>query len=90
MNFIYETNRVYLNDENGNLIAEIDFPMVDENTVNINHTYVSKTLRGQGVAGKLMKEAIKIIEENGWKAYTDCSYAETWAEKHEEKSDLFL
>ena len=33
MNFEYEENRIYANDENGNLIAEITFPPVSDDTV---------------------------------------------------------
>lgn len=90
MNFIREKDRVYLNDEDGNLIAEIDFPADGDNTVDINHTYVSSTLRGKGVAGKLMENAVKVIEENNWKAKTSCTYAQAWKEKHPEKKDLFI
>ena len=90
MDFIYEDNRVYLEDENKEVIAEILFPLVSENTVDIRRTYVSEILRGQGVAGKLMEAAIKVIEKNGWKTYTSCSYADRWAEKHPEKSEIFV
>ena len=90
MKFIYEKNRIYLNDENNEVIAEILFPLVSENTVDINRTYVSEVLRGQGVAGKLMEAALKTIEENGWNAKTSCSYAEKRSEKHPEKADLFV
>ena len=89
MDFKYESNRIFLENDEGEMIAEITFPMVGENTVNINHTYVSSVLRGQGIAGKLMQEAVKVIEKNGWKAVADCSYAVTWSEKHPEKKDLF-
>ncbi|WAW14443.1 GNAT family N-acetyltransferase [Peptostreptococcus equinus] len=89
-NFIREENRVYLNDDNGNMIAEIDFPLEGENLVNINHTYVSSVLRGKGVAGQLMENAVDIIEKNGWNAKTSCSYAQSWRDKHPEKKDLFV
>lgn len=90
MDFIYEEDRIYLNDEDGNMIAEITFPKVRDGVVNINHTYVSPVLRGQGVAGKLMEAAIEYIEKNNYKAILDCSYAATWGEKHPEKEDLFV
>jgi len=88
MNFQYETNRIYLKSETGELLAEIDFPAAAENWVDLNHTYVSDTLRGQGIAGKLMEEAIAVIRKNGWKARTSCSYAAGWMEKHPEEQDL--
>ena len=88
MNFQYEKNRIYLETEAGELLAEIDFPMVGEDLADLNHTYVSDTLRGQGVAGKLMEAAIAVIRKNGWKARTSCSYAAGWMEKNPEEQDL--
>ncbi|WP_101773303.1 GNAT family N-acetyltransferase [Peptostreptococcus faecalis] len=90
MDFIYEENRIYLNDENGDTIAEIDFPKVGENHVDLNHTYVSPVLRGQGVAEKLLLSAIDVIKSKNWKAYTSCSYVDGWAESHPEKTDIFI
>lgn len=90
MEFKYEENRIFMEDKDGEIIAEITFPKYDENTVNINRTFVSSTLRGQGIAGQLMEKAVDVIEKNGWKAKTDCSYAEKWADKHPEKSSLFI
>ena len=90
MDFKYEEHRIYLEDENGHIVAEITFPMVDEDTVNIDSTYVSSSLRGQGIASKLMEEAAKIIEKNNWKTYLDCSYARVWADKHPDKSHIYL
>ena len=71
------------------MIAEITFPLIGDKLVDIDHTYVSNVLRGQGIAGKLMEEAMKLIEKNGWKANTSCSYAAYWKEEHPESLDLF-
>lgn len=87
MDFIYESDRVYAQDESGTLLAEINFPL--ENGVrNINHTFVDESLRGQGVAGKLMQAAVKTIKEQGEKAVPTCSYAVAWFQKHPEERDL--
>ena len=56
MNFIHESNKIYLNDENNHMIAVVTFPKEAEGVVNIDHTYVDASLRGQGVAGRLMEE----------------------------------
>ena len=86
MEFIYEAHRIYAEAEDGELLAEIDFPEVAPGVVDLNHTFVSDKLRGQGVAGKLMAAAIARIEEQGWKTRTSCSYAKGWMEKHPEKA----
>ena len=40
MDLFYEQNRIYLEDENHKLLAEVTFPTVDNETVVINHTFV--------------------------------------------------
>ena len=94
MNFMHEDNRIYLNDntdnstDGGKLIAEVTFPSYGDNTVNINHTFVDNSLRGQGIAAKLMEAAALQIRASGKKAKPTCSYAIKWFEKHTEFSDI--
>ena len=88
MNFQYESNRIYRNDEDGKLIAEVTFPDTSESTVDINHTFVDPSLRGQGVASELMQAAYKQIKDANKKAQLTCSYAVTWFEKHSDYSDI--
>lgn len=88
MNFIHSQNRIFLLNDNNETIAEVTFPDVDENTVNINHTYVSDSLRGQGIAGKLMKAAAEQLESQNKKAVLNCSFAVKWFERNPKYSDL--
>ena len=37
--------------------GEVTFPSIDQDTVDINHTFVDPSLRGMGMAGKLMEAA---------------------------------
>ncbi len=90
MNYITETNRIYASNENGTLIAEVTFPKTGDNTVDINHTFVDDSLRGQGVAGKLLELAAKELRATGRKAFLSCSYAVKWFEKHPEETDLLV
>lgn len=87
MDFIYEQNRIYLNNIDGQMIAEVTFPETAPGIVDINHTYVDTSLRGQGVAGKLMLVLAEKIKADGIKARCSCSYAVTWFEKHPEFQD---
>ena len=73
MNFKYESNRVYLEDDNGKVVAEVTFPNVSENVVKIDHTFVDDSLRGQGIAGQLMRATANHIKENDLKAIAECS-----------------
>ena len=51
MDFKIQNNEIYYIDEKGEKAAEVTFPNIDADTVEINHTFVSPSLRGPGVAG---------------------------------------
>ena len=82
MNFIKEPNRIYLQAQTEIVIAEITFKEIEKGIYNIDHTFVDETLRGQGIASKLVEEAVKEIEAKGGKAVATCSYARSWIERH--------
>jgi len=85
MDFIYEPGRIYREDENGKVIAEITYTTAD-GVSNIEHTFVDASLRGQGVAGQLVKAAADQILKEGNQIRATCSYAVSWFEKHKEYS----
>lgn len=89
MDFKYESDRIYLENEKGECIAEVTFPLVSKNKVNVNHTYVDHSLRGQGVADKLLTALAKDLKKNSTKATATCSYAIDWFEKHPEYDDVY-
>lgn len=70
------------------ILGEIDYPSIDDKTVNITHTFVDPSLRGQGIADKLMTEVFKYLSENNLKVVCTCSYAASWLEKHPEYQNL--
>lgn len=88
MNFIHEQNRIYMEDDKRHPIAEVTFPSISENVVIIDHTFVDNSLRGQGIAGKLMEEAVADLRKNYKKARLSCSYAIKWFREHPECSDI--
>lgn len=90
MEWMVEDHRVVLCDEQGAIAAEITFPQISPGVVNIDHTFVDDSLRGQGIAGRLMEKAVEQIRKKGWKAQTGCSYAAAWREKHPEFFELFV
>ncbi len=87
MPFVTSNNKIEYLSEDGKMLAEITFPAIDENTVNINHTFVDEVLRGQGVAGRLMELTAEELEKTGRKAVATCSYAKKWFEKYPEKAE---
>lgn len=88
MEFTYNKNQIALYDADNRMIAEVTFPDVDANTVNIDHTFVDDSLRGQGVAGKLMEAAAGYLRKQKKKAVLTCSYAVKWFGKHPEYDDV--
>lgn len=88
MEFKHEKSRIFLNNEEGKTIAEVTFPETSDNTVDINHTFVDGSLRGQGVADKLLSELAQELKSTNKKAVATCSYAVGWFEKHPEYEDL--
>jgi predicted GNAT family acetyltransferase len=72
----------------GALVAEVTFPDAGGGAVDINHTFVDESLRGQGVAAKLMQEAYDEIKAQGKKAVATCPYAVAWFERNPGKRDI--
>jgi len=88
MEFKQESNRIYMDNEQGITIAEVTFPNIKEQVVNLNHTYVDDSLRGQGVAGKLLVEVAKQLRKESKKAILTCPYAVNWFSKNPEYHDI--
>jgi predicted GNAT family acetyltransferase len=88
MDYRYTPNRVCLIDENNQILAETTFPDVDEHTVNINHTWVDPSLRGQHVGEKLLQIAAEQLRSSGKKVVITCPYALKWFSSHPEYEDL--
>jgi len=57
MGLLHEKDRVFCTDECGTVTAEVTFPEGADGTVTIDHTFVDESLRGQGMAGRLLTEA---------------------------------
>ena len=78
MDFLKGDNKIYLEDSKGKIIAEVEYEEIKQGVYNIKRTYVDKSLRGQGVASKLVEEAVKEIKKKNCKITATCSYANAW------------
>ena len=87
MEFRKEPGRIFATDETGKLLAEVTFPE-QEGIAVINHTFVDDSLRGQGIAGQLLRAVADTLRQEGRKAKPTCSYAVHWFETHPEEQDL--
>ena len=54
LNWKESENKIWAEDESGKTLAVIDFPSIGENLVEITHTEVDPSLRGQGIVGALL------------------------------------
>ena len=71
----------------GKEIGEVEFTFLDDNTVDICHTYVDPDYQGQQIASKLVKELFKKLKKEKKKAVITCSYVAHWIKKHPEYHD---
>ncbi len=77
-----KANRILQKDETGKILAEITFPETSPGVFVIDHTFVDESLRGQGMASKLVQAAVDEIKKRGGKVQATCSYAKKWLEKN--------
>ena len=84
MEFIRREHEITLESPEGQTLARVTFPAVDAGTVDINHTFVDDSLRGQGIASALVQAAVAQIHEMGGQVTATCSYARDWLQRHPE------
>lgn len=82
--FVKDNNRLYMKDDSGKVVAEIDYPETSPGVFTITHTFTDPSLRGQGIAAKLVEAAIEDIRSRGGEVRATCWYAAGWLEKHPE------
>ena len=87
MEFQYEPNRIF-NEQNGKLLAEVTFPDIDDQAYVIDKTYVDESLRGQGVAGQLIKAVVEKARSEGKTLEPLCTYARHAFDTHPEYADV--
>jgi len=68
--------------------AYLSFRHKDENIIIAEHTVVSESLRGQGVARKLTLKLIEYASENNLKIIPACSYVVKFFERNNEFEDV--
>ena len=73
--------------QQGERLAEITWQLRD-GVMHVDHTYVSNTLRGQGVAKKLVDEAAHYARQQGYKMNAICSYVVAAFEKSDVYNDV--
>lgn len=89
MEFLQDKNRFYLEDEDKKMIAEVTF-IEDNNTLVIDHTFVDGSLRGQGIAKKLVDRVVDFAKENKKKVGATCSYGVKLMDGNDDYKDIYV
>ena len=85
-----EDYAITLVNEKDDVLAYVTFPLVEEGVVNINRTFVDVSLRGQGVAQKLMDLVYEELVNRNLKARITCSYAVKYFGLNKEKQKILI
>ncbi|XID74457.1 GNAT family N-acetyltransferase [Alkanindiges sp. WGS2144] len=83
-----QTGLFFIKNDKGQQIAKMTYVYRDKNLIDINHTFVDPSLRGQGVAHKLFDAAIAFANDKQLKIIPTCSYAVTMFERLPEYQHL--
>ncbi|MEG2174620.1 MAG: GNAT family N-acetyltransferase [Oscillospiraceae bacterium] len=87
MTLFHQHDRIILAEDSGETLAEVTFPERNGLSV-IEHTIVSPTLRGQGIADQLLLATAQQLREEGRMARVTCPYAIKWFSAHPEWQSL--
>ena len=68
--------------------SHLMYNMIGNDVINFNHTYVPNQLRGQGIAGKIVKKGLEYAKGNNLKIIPSCSYVYDYVERHDEYKEL--
>jgi predicted GNAT family acetyltransferase len=88
MLYTYQKDELFVLKDDGHYLVHATFPMYEDGVVNIDHTFVDPSLRGQGVASVMMHDVMKYLKENHMKVVATCPYAVVWLKKHKEYKDM--
>ncbi len=69
--------------------AEMTYSREGDSSMNIDHTQVDESLRGEGVAEKLLDAAVEFARENGLQVTATCPYAKKKLERNEDYADVY-
>ncbi|WP_461240759.1 GNAT family N-acetyltransferase [Paucilactobacillus sp. N302-9] len=91
MEFQYESNRIFAENRDHQLIGEIVFPAIDDanpSSVVVERTFVNPAFRGQNIAAVLVDEFVKYAEQHHLKVQLLCPYAKRQFEQQPDYQKL--
>lgn len=81
-------NIFYIGENEKQAIAEITYVYINSHAINVNHTFVDPSLRGQGIAKQLMDSVVEFAKKEHLKIKPTCSYAVKVFPRYKEYEDL--
>ena len=87
MDVKHENGRFFI-EKDGEMLAEMSYVPASDEQIEVNHTYVADELRGQGIGGKLIEEAVSYAREQNKKIIPTCSYAKAKLEEGSKYEDI--
>jgi predicted GNAT family acetyltransferase len=75
---------VHLDDED----AELTYLRVGSKLMDIQHTYVPESARGQGIAEELAEAAFRYARARGYRVVPTCPFVRRWLATHPEEAKL--
>jgi len=87
MEFLVEKNKINYK-ENGKELAYVLLDYTPDELVVLEKVFVDQSLRGQGIASKIMQFTADYFKDEKRVVVPLCSYANTWYLKHEDYMDF--
>ncbi|WP_231565549.1 GNAT family N-acetyltransferase [Psychroserpens sp. Hel_I_66] len=75
-------------EENGKEIGEMTYIVVDDHTIDINHTLIDKSYRGKDLGLKLIEKSAQFMRTNNLKAIPSCPYVDKVFSENSKYNDL--
>jgi predicted GNAT family acetyltransferase len=88
MEYIRGDDNIFVLDDAHEKVAQVHFPLAEANIVAITRTFVDDSLRGQGVASRLIQMVCDEMEAKNMLIRPVCPYAVKWFGERPEKNGL--
>lgn len=75
MEILFDNNRFYGGPDPKKPLAEITFYPVNDKQIEVDHTFTDTSLRGQGIARKLVERVAEYARSQGLRVSAVCPYA---------------
>ncbi len=75
-------------EKDGEWLAELAYTKADDSRIEIDHTEVDESLRGEGIGEKLVEEAVRFARENNLKIVATCPFAKKVIDENTDFQDV--